>query len=126
MFLRCLPFKSCRSVGGIYCLLLTRIFAKMLKNRIRMRSKQIASILTAFSGFHVHNRCKLFLHFNHVLVELLFFSNFFIFPQSIEYLLFVLSSSLMLAFCTKLSIKAIMLLTLLIEIRFSPSPKILG
>lgn len=50
MFLRCLPFKSCRSVGGIYCLLLTRIFAKMLKNRIRMRSKQIASILTAFSG----------------------------------------------------------------------------
>ena len=58
MFLRCLPFKSCRSVGGIYCLLLTRIFAKMLKNRIRMRSKQIASILTAFSGFRLHYRCR--------------------------------------------------------------------
>ena len=28
MFLRCLPFKSCRGVGGIYCLLLTRIFCK--------------------------------------------------------------------------------------------------
>ena len=27
------PFKSCENAGGIYCLLLTRIFAKMLKNR---------------------------------------------------------------------------------------------
>ena len=32
----CLPFKSCANGGGIYCLLLTRIFAKMLKNRIKM------------------------------------------------------------------------------------------
>ena len=36
LFLRCLPFKSCANRGGIYCLLLTRIFAKMLKNRIKM------------------------------------------------------------------------------------------
>ena len=30
--------------------ILTKSLSKMLKNRIRMRSKQIASILTAFSG----------------------------------------------------------------------------
>ena len=36
IFLMYLPFKSCANGGGIYCLLPTRIFAKMLKNRIKM------------------------------------------------------------------------------------------
>ena len=49
-FLRCPRFKSGQTGGCIYCFLVKSNFSKMLKNRIRMRSKQIASILTAFSG----------------------------------------------------------------------------
>lgn len=36
IFMEVTPFKSCANGDGIYCLLTTRIFAKMLKNRIKM------------------------------------------------------------------------------------------
>ena len=51
IFMEVSPFKSCANGGGIYCLLLTRIFAKMLKNRIKM------------GQFRWHLNCPRFLAF---------------------------------------------------------------
>ena len=48
IFMEVASFKSCANGGGIYCLLLIRIFAKMLKNRIKMGQFRYPTYLLDF------------------------------------------------------------------------------
>lgn len=58
IFMEVTPFKSCANGDGIYCLLTTRIFAKMLKNRIKMGQYRYPTYLLDFDFNLVYNKLK--------------------------------------------------------------------